>query len=172
MFYKWLLIKETSCESAVEIIMIIYKYLNDEEKYKVCEDLSKINYQSSRDLILQRLVSHPICLSQWIPGILAGKDIRKRLIEAAKSVVDGDKQANMNLLQKCFFQTESGNILLQADLCEEIVDTISSTLEDIEVKESIDSCASFVAQIMPVICNDPKKENLQKRTFLRLFKFR
>lgn len=89
--YKWLLASpEMYCESTVEIILIFYNYLADEERHKVLEDLAKIPTSSTQDWILQRLVSHPICLSEWIPAILCGEQIRGRLIECAQAVVSGE----------------------------------------------------------------------------------
>lgn len=92
------------------------------------------------------------------------------LVRCAKAVVANDTFDNLNLLHKCFFQNEAGEILINVTTCESIVDTINETFDN-EDKSSLDTCASFIAQIMPVICSDEKKLALQHRTFIKLFAF-
>lgn len=96
--------------------------------------------------------------------------MQAHLIACARSVVANDTLDNLNLLHKCFFQNEAGEILINVATCESIVDTINDAFDNTD-KGSLDTCASFIAQIMPVICSDDQKLSLQHRTFMKLFAF-
>lgn len=96
--------------------------------------------------------------------------MQSHLIDCAKAVVANDTLDNLNLLHKCFFQNEAGEILINVATCESIVDTINAVFDNTD-KGSLDTCASFIAQIMPVICSDEHKLALQHRTFMKLFAF-
>lgn len=102
--------------------------------------------------------------------ILTLPEVQSHLIACAKAVVANDTLDNLNLLHKCFFQNEAGEILINVGTCESIVDTVNAVFDHTD-KGSLDTCASFIAQIMPVICSDEQKLALQHRTFMKLFAF-
>jgi hypothetical protein len=87
-------------------------------------------------------------------------------VACATAVSNGFLKENLIILHKCFFLTESGNILIDNETCEKIIDVICEPLNDPEKIHSLDSCGSFLAQIMPVI-----KEKLQRKVFLKMFEF-
>lgn len=117
-----------------------------------------------------RYLSHPLNKERCMATILNFPEVKQYLINCAHSVVNNETHNNLDILHKCFFQTETGSILIDNNLCEGIVDTICEKLE-LNDKLSLDTCASFISQIMPVICNDSKKFELQRRIFLQLFNF-
>lgn len=120
--------------------------------------------------IILRALSHPLCAEPDITKLLSQSDVTNHLIDCAKSVTKGVSKDNLVLLHKCFFQTENGDILIDANTCEKIVSIMCKSLSD-DAYISLDNCASFLAQIMPVICGDDKMKTLQHQMFLTLFEF-
>lgn len=77
----------------------------------------------------------------------------------------------MILLQKCFLISDSGDVLIDPATCSKIVETIATPLKNDGEIELKDTCASFLAQIMPVICGDSRQVDLHCRMFTMLFDF-
>ncbi|XP_063699534.1 E3 ubiquitin-protein ligase listerin [Culicoides brevitarsis] len=169
-FKNWLLDENLRSESVVELILMLMKQVQSEEKSEILEKIAKIQVSEVQSWVLLRLLSHPLCQEPCVGPILELPEVQKHLISCAKAVVANDTLDNLNLLHKCFFQNESGEILINVATCEAIVDTINEAFDSTD-KSSLDTCASFIAQIMPVICSDEKKLALQHRTFMKLFAF-
>lgn len=77
----------------------------------------------------------------------------------------------MILLHKCFLISDSGDVLIDPATCAKIVETIATPLKNDGEIELKDTCASFLAQIMPVVCGDCRQGELQRRMFAMLFDF-
>lgn len=168
-FSSWLLEEELRCESVIEIILVLYKFL------KPCEKIDLLNrwiqVPSVQSWIILRALSYPLCIEPDITKLLKTKEVTNHLVECAKNVTNGVYKENLIILQKCFFQTEDGKILIDTETCERIVDVISEPLTDESRISQMDQCASLLAQIFPVICFDAEKEKLQRKIFLSLFDF-
>lgn len=170
-FSNWLNDKQLRTESAVELILSLVKFVSADQRVQILESIAKISNSAVQNWVLLRLLSHPLCLEPCVVHILSLPQVQSHLVDCAKAVTVGASSEHLNLLHKCFFQTETGDILINAETCEQIVDTISNALTNVEAKSQIDTCASFIAQIMPVICGDEAKRDLQTRTFIKLFQF-
>uniref|UniRef100_A0A336LRQ7 E3 ubiquitin-protein ligase listerin n=1 Tax=Culicoides sonorensis TaxID=179676 RepID=A0A336LRQ7_CULSO len=169
-FEDWLKDENLRSESEVELSLMLSKYVSNEEKTQILTEMAKIKNKEVQSWVLLRLLSHPLCQESCVCQILTLTEVTSHLISCAKAVVANDTMDNLNLLHKCFFQNEYGEILINVQTCEAIVDTINEAFDSSD-KTSLDTCASFIAQIMPVICSDEKKIELQHRTFLKLFAF-
>lgn len=88
-------------------------------------------------------------------------------------VVSNNSKDLFNLLHKCFFQTEQGEILISSQAVDSILLTLSQPLQDNENRQTdVEACGSFISQIMPVVCsNNNSSQAVQHELFLRLFKF-
>lgn len=94
----------------------------------------------------------------------------------ATDVVVNNSKELFNLLHKCFFQTDSGDILISSKTVDSILNILSEPLvanhEADNCTTDVDACGSFIAQIMPVVCtNDNSSQEVQHEVFLRLFRF-
>ena len=168
-FSSWLLEEELRCEPVIEVILVLYKYLKPSEKIDLLNRW--IQVQSVQSWIILRALSYPLCMEPDITKLLKTKEVTDHLLDCAKNVTNGIYKENLIILQKCFFQTEDGKILIDTETCEKIVDIISEPLSDVTKITQMDQCASFLAQIFPVICFDPEKSDLQRKIFLSLFEF-
>lgn len=168
---KWLSSDSLRSEKIVEIILFIYKYISDEKRNELLKNLIQHPSEDVQNWIILRLLSHPLSTEPNIANLLHESNVIKHLLRCANSVVNGDTKDNLNLLHKCFFQNDSGDILIDPPTCEKIIDVISIPLTDESHSDVLDTCASFLAQIMPVIFSDDEKKNLQNSMFLKLFNF-
>lgn len=168
-FSAWLMEGELRCESIIEIILVLYKFLKPSEKIDLLNRWIRV--PSVQSWIIMRALSHPLCMEPDITKLLKMKEVTDHLVDCAKNVSNGIFKENLIILQKCFFQTEDGGILIDVETCEKIVDIISEPLQDESKKSSLDSSGSFLAQIFPVICSDPQKKKLQQKMFLHMFEF-
>lgn len=171
-FASWLLVPQLRSENAVDVVLMLYPYLDAAEKQKLMAKLMKFPNEMVQYWILLRILSHPLCTSPDIQRLLSHSTVHEMLLKTAQNVVaDKNVTDSVNLLHKCFFQTENGDILIDCLTSAGIVEILSQTLTDTTADEHIlDTCASFLAQIMPVICSDPKKKELQIKMFVRLFR--
>lgn len=162
-FASWLVEEELRCEAIVEIVMMLYKYLEPSEKVDLLKRWIKV--PSIQSWIILRLLSHPFCMEPDVGKFLTTKEVTEHLVECANQVSRGVYKENLIILHKCFFQTEDGSILIDVLTCAKIVDVICEPFTDALRASQMDQCASFLAQIFPIIC-DPK---LQEKIFLSLF---
>lgn len=171
-FASWLLVPQLRSENAVDVILMLYPYLNATEKTKLLTKLIKFPNETVQYWVLARILSHPLCSSSDILRLLSHSTVHEMLLKTAQNVVDGKNVTDsVNLLHKCFFQTENGDILIDCLTSAGIVEILSQSLTDTTADENIlDTCASFLAQIMPVICSDANKKELQIKMFVRLFR--
>lgn len=168
-FSVWLMQEELRSEAIIEIILVLYKYIRPSEKIELLNRWIRVPFV--QNWIIMRALSYPLCVEPDITKLLKMQEVTDHLVECAKQVSNGVCTENLVLLQKCFFQTEDGNILINTSTCERIVDTMCEPLSDEARIGQMDQCASFLAQIFPVICSDVEKTKLQRKIFLSLFEF-
>lgn len=168
-FSTWLLKDELRCESVVEIILVLYKYLSDLEKIDLLNRWIRV--PSVQSWIIMRALSYPLCMEPDITKLLKMQEVTDHLVDCARQASHGIYKDNLIILQKCFFQTEDGNILIDNKTCGEIVRIMCEPLSDASRIKQMDQCASFLAQILPVICSDNEKKLLQQKIFISLFEF-
>lgn len=104
--------------------------------------------------------------------MLASPETCTIITRIAEEVVVDNNRDKLNLLHKCFFQTDTGDILVNAATVDKILLAMCVPLEETTANDMVEVCGSFIAQIMPVICS---KENsslaVRRQVFLRLYKF-
>ncbi|XP_073835872.1 E3 ubiquitin-protein ligase listerin-like isoform X2 [Musca autumnalis] len=172
-----------ACEIVVDVIFEILQHLEKAERFGYIDrELIKIPNLLTQTLVLNRLLSHPLCIEPEIRTILSQPEITKIITQVAEDVVKNNSKDLFNLLHKCFFETDTGEILISPQTVDKILLTLSKPLMDNEEAEEeannedletdVDACGSFIAQIMPVVCS---KENasleVKHEVFLRLFTF-
>uniref|UniRef100_A0A6B2EBW1 E3 ubiquitin-protein ligase listerin n=1 Tax=Phlebotomus kandelakii TaxID=1109342 RepID=A0A6B2EBW1_9DIPT len=158
-------------ESVVDMILKLYGVFNEEQKREILKRLVESPHKSVCNWIITRILSHPLCTEPGISDVLAQEKVQRHLVDQAANAAQTSSRESFNLLHKCFFQTESGEILIDNETCGKIIEKISSALTTTEEKEVIDCCGSFLAQVMPVICADSNKFSIQNSMFLNLFRF-
>lgn len=168
-FAAWLLEPSLRCEAIIEIILVLYKYLKPSEKIDLLNRWIRV--PSVQSWIIMRALSYPLCMEPDITKLLKMKEVTDHLVECARQASNGVYKENLIILQKCFFQTEDGNILIDAFTCGKIVEIMCEPLKDEARISQMDQCASFLAQILPVICSDATSKQLQQNIFLSLFEF-
>ena len=168
-FKTWLTFDGLRCEPVVEIALVMYKYLSPPEKEELLHKWVQV--PAAQNAIIGKALSYPLCCEPNIGKLLQVDVVTRHLQKCATNVSNGDYTENLIILQKCFFQKEDGTILIDVATCKKIIEIISEPLSDESKINQTDQCASFLAQIFPVICADPEKEELQQKMFLDLFKF-
>lgn len=169
-FACWLLIAQLRLESVVDIILMLYPYLSVSEKSKLLNKLVKFPNEIVQYWILSRILSHPLCTEPDVIRLVAQQAAIDLLLKSAKYVTEGEVTENINLLHKCFFQNENGDILIDCKTCEAVIDILSKPLNSPSADDNVlDTCARFLAQVMPIVCSDAQKKRLQIDMFLRLF---
>ncbi|XP_062543910.1 E3 ubiquitin-protein ligase listerin [Armigeres subalbatus] len=167
----WLNDERLQSEYIVEIVLILYKYLPEEERVPTLNKWIKIANKTVQRWLILRALSHPLCQDRNITKFLTQNEVSQNLIQCARAVTQGDTKENMILLHKCFLISDSGDVLIDPDTCAKIVETIATPLKNDGEIELKDTCASFLAQIMPVVCGDSRQGELQRRMFTMLFDF-
>lgn len=170
-FASWLLIPQLRSENIVDIVLMLYPHLQVSEKSKLLNKLVKFPNEIVQNWVLSRILSHPLCIEADIIQLLSQPIVTELLTKSAQAVINGNATDNINLLHKCFFQNEIGDILIDRKTCEAIFEILSEPLDDATADSStLDTCASFLAQILPAICSDEKKKDLQINLFVKLFR--
>ncbi|GAB0100225.1 E3 ubiquitin-protein ligase listerin [Sergentomyia squamirostris] len=158
-------------EFIVDMIIKLYDHFPDDKKREILKNLIENPHRIVCNWIITRILSHPLCTEPGISEILSQEKVKKHLVDQAAVASQSTTLESFNLLHKCFFQTESGEILIDNDTCSEIIDKIATSLNASQDKLVLDSCGSFLAQVMPVICEDASKASIQKQMFITLFRF-
>ncbi|XP_058066938.1 E3 ubiquitin-protein ligase listerin [Anopheles bellator] len=170
-FARWLQDPKLQSEYVVDVIFILYQYLNAEERLLVLNKWIKMANKTVRNWIITRALSHPLCQDPNIKRFLSQTEASETIVDCAREVANGNTKDNMILLQKCFFVQKSGEILIDAKTCGKIIETITAPLLSTEAEEVHDVCISFLAQTMPIICGDESLSELYRPLFRTLFDF-
>ncbi|KAJ6644213.1 E3 ubiquitin-protein ligase listerin [Pseudolycoriella hygida] len=170
-YTMWLFLTNLRKECVVDIILLMYSFMSAEEKVELLNKLIKFNNEQVQTWFLARLLSHPLVMEANVTQLIRQESVTKILLKCARAVLDGDTKENINFLHKCFFQNENGEILIDNATCSGIVHVLAEALQDTLRADVLDICTSFLAQIMPVVCCDPAKKDLQHFLFLQFFAF-
>lgn len=169
-FASWLLLKEIRSENVLDITLMLYPHLDPIEKSKLLNKLVKFPNESVKNWTLSRLLSHPLCTEPEVLRLLSQSIVTAQIIKNAQEMTAGKTSDTVNLMHKCFFQTESGDILIDNKTCHSIIEILCNTLTAERVDNSVlDTCVSFLAQVMPVICGDEQKRSIRDGMFVKLF---
>lgn len=168
---NWLNDERLQSEYIVEVVLILYKYLTEQERVTLLNRWIKLANKTVRGWLILRALSHPLCQDRNITQFLTLPEVSENLIECASAITRGDTKDNMILLHKCFLISSSGDVLIDPATCRRIVETLGTPLKNDGEIELKDTCVSFLAQIMPVICGDSRQTELQRSMFLMLFDF-
>lgn len=173
-FASWLLLKEIRSESVLDIVLMLYHHLDPIEKSKLLNKLVKFPNECVKNWTLSRMLSHPLCTEPEVGRLLSQPIVTAQILKNAEQMAAGKTSETVNLMHKCFFQTESGDILIDNKTCDSIIEilcnALSATTATADVDDAVlDTCVSFLAQIMPVICGDQQKGSIRDRMFVKLF---
>ncbi|XP_016959436.2 E3 ubiquitin-protein ligase listerin [Drosophila biarmipes] len=162
-----------SCEFVVEIVFEILPLVGSDKRFEYIEKtLMKLPQHRVQNLLLHRLLSYPLCTEPAVRQMLSGSEVCAVIARIAGEVVVDNDREKLNLLHKCFFQTDTGDILINAETVDKILLAMSGPLEQPVVDDMVEVCGSFIAQVMPVICsNDNSSLHVRQQIFLKLFKF-
>lgn len=169
-FASWLMLKDIRSESVLEVTLMLYPHLEPVEKDKLLHKLVIFPNEMVKQWTLSRLFSHPLCTEANVVTLLSQPVVTRQIIKIAEQMTTANANDTINLMHKCFFQTESGDILIDNTTCESIIDILCNALTHEGVDENVlDTCVSFLSQVMPVICGDEKKTAIRDRMFVKLF---
>lgn len=170
-FASWLMLKEIRSENVLDITLMLYRHLDPIEKSKLLNKLVKFPNENVKNWTLSRLLSHPLCMEPEVLRLLSQPIVTAQIIKNAQEITaTGHSTEAINLLHKCFFQTENGDILIDNKTCESIIEILCNALSSINTDDTVlDTCVSFLAQVMPVICVDEQKNAIRDNMFVKLF---
>ncbi|XP_017072343.1 E3 ubiquitin-protein ligase listerin [Drosophila eugracilis] len=166
-------LNDDACESVVEIVFEILPLLEADQRFEYIKNtLLKLPQHAVQNLLLHRLLSYPLCTEPAVRQMLSGPDTCGVIARIAEEVVVDNDREKLNLLHKCFFQTDTGDILINAETVDKILLAMCGPLEQPVVDDTVEVCGSFIAQIMPVICSSANSSlKVRQQIFLKLFKF-
>ncbi|XP_030078799.1 E3 ubiquitin-protein ligase listerin isoform X2 [Drosophila hydei] len=166
-------LNDDACESVVDILFEILSLQEPVPRFEyIGGTLLKIQQDRVQNLLLHRLLSYPLCTEPAVRQMLASPDTCEVIRRIAEEVVVDNNRDKLNLLHKCFFQTDTGDILINASTVDNILLAMCQPLEEIAENDMIEVCGSFIAQIMPVICSKANSSlAVRQKVFLKLFKF-
>uniref|UniRef100_A0A2M4A8L3 E3 ubiquitin-protein ligase listerin n=1 Tax=Anopheles triannulatus TaxID=58253 RepID=A0A2M4A8L3_9DIPT len=170
-FARWLQDTKLQSEYIVDLIFILYKYLSAEERIMMLNKWIKMANKAVQNWIILRTLSHPLCQDPNIRLFLAQPEVSAAIVDAAREIARGNTKDNMMFLQKCFFVDTNGKLLIDAETCRKVVDTITSPLLRLAEVEVHDVCLSFLAQTLPIISGDGGLGELHGALFRTLFDF-
>lgn len=169
-FASWLLLKEIRSEGVLDITLKLYPHLDATEKTRLLNKLVKFPNESVKNWTLSRLLSHPLCTEAEVLRLLSQPIVTAQIIKNAQELTTGHVTEAINLMHKCFFQTENGDILIDNKTCESIIEILCNALADQNISDNtLDTCVSFLSQVMPVICGDEQKGIIRDKMFVKLF---
>lgn len=169
-FASWLLLSEIRSESVLDITLKLYPHLDSLEKTKLLYNLVRFPIECVQNWTLSRLLSHPLCAEPEVLRLLSQPIVTAQIIKNTQELITGHANDAINLMHKCFFQTESGDILIDDKTCECIIEILCNALTDENIDDNVlDTCVSFLSQVMPVICGEEKKAHIRNNMFVKLF---
>lgn len=169
-FASWLMLKEIRSENVLDITLMLYRHLDPIEKSKLLNKLVKFPNEMVKNWTLSRLLSHPLCTEPEVLRLLSQPIVTAQIIKNAKEITATNSNEAINLMHKCFFQTENGDILIDNKTCESIIEILCNALTSANTDDNVlDTCVSFLAQVMPVICVDEQKNSIRDSMFVKLF---
>lgn len=169
-FASWLLLKDIRSERVLDITLMLYRHLEQIEKSKLLNKLIKFPNEMVKNWMLSRMLSHPLCTEPDVQRLLQQPIVTAQILKISQDLTHGNVNETINLMHKCFFQTETGDILIDSNTCQNIISILCKTLIDQNIDEHVlDACVSFLAQIMPVVCSDAQKNETRDVMFVQLF---
>lgn len=160
-------------EPMVDIILMVHNYLeNTADSIALLNALLMYPDEKVQYWAFTRYLSHPLCNLPQMAAVLSQDAVTQMIKLCAESVVaTTGSHEYLNLLHKCFYQTEDGKLLISNEATTAVCCVFMTVITNSARSTLIDTCASFLAHVMPIVCNDPEKLELQHALFLCLFKF-
>lgn len=169
-FGVWLNQETTCSELVLNMTLILYTYVEPSAKVKLLDQLVKSNIENVAGWMLLRLLTHPFCTEPEVQRLISEPTVTANIIKNATAFTRENVGAKINLLHKCFFQMDTGSFLIDDVTCQRIIECLCDTLIASDTDSTVlDACVRFLAQIMPVICCDEKKNAIRNRMFVHLF---
>lgn len=169
-FASWLLLKEIRSDNVLDITLMLYPHLNVSERSKLLYNLIRFPNEDVKNWTLSRIMSHPLCTDTEVIRLISHPLVTKQIMKNAENLTNWNTNECINLLHKCFFQTENGDMLIDDETCRKIIEIFCNVLADQTVDPSVlDACVSFLVQIMPLFCSDKKKQSIRNEIFTKLF---
>lgn len=169
-FASWLLLKDIRSVHVLDITLMLYPYLTSTEKSKLLNNLIKFPNDDVKNWTLSRILSHPLCADAEAIRLISNPLVTKQILKNAENIRNWNTNECINLLHKCFIQNENGDMMIDDETCCIIIKIICDLIGDKTVTANVlEACVSFLVQIMPLFCNDEKKQNIRDEIFTKLF---
>lgn len=172
-FASWLLLKDIRSVHVLDITLMLYPHLTSTEKSKLLNNLIKFPNDDVKNWTISRILSHPLCVDAEAIRLISHPSVTKQLLKNAENIRNWNTNECINLLHKCFIQNENGdmkNMMIDGETCCLIIKIICDLIGDKTVTANVlEACVSFLVQIMPLFCNDEKKQNIRDEIFTKLF---
>lgn len=165
LFESWLK-EEMQCESVVEIIVILFKYMSDTEKLKLLSRWNDMKGDQKKWMLL-KLLDEPLRADIVVKEFLKSSDVSNYITECAKIASTSGGGGNFNVLRKSF-QLTMGNFLVTDETCRFIIDIMCKTTRDSTCTKTLDKCVKFLIDVFPIIICAERKD-LQNQVFLAFF---
>lgn len=169
-FASWLLLKDIRSVHVLDITLMLYPHLTSTEKSKLLNNLIKFPNDDVKNWTLSRILSHPLCADAEAIRLISHPLVIKQILKNAENIRNWNANECINLLHKCFIQNENGDMMIDGETCCIIIKMICELICDKTVAPNVlEACVSFLVQIMPLFCNDEKKQNIRDEIFTKLF---
>lgn len=170
--FKMLLMNEnTSSDAVVDIVFVLCKYLNHEDKYVVLSSLSELPVDGCLFWTAKRAIHYPYCEDATVREWLSTETLTNLLVRITSSMLTNDIRSDeMLFLKHALNQNSSGDIFVSETGCRNIISILcDALLSPREYPDSIEKCGSFAAYLASVIYTEKTLLKYGDQLVLALF---
>ncbi|KAI4457621.1 zinc finger protein [Holotrichia oblita] len=172
LLYKWLKSSYLCTKSVIDMIFILFKYLDDSEKLNILETFTKLQSEQC-GWCVTRALSYPYNSDPVIQQWLSNAKVDEYLISIAEKelILDESTPESSILLKQAFTEHKDEELFISKNAVIQIVNIISNCLlNPSDHPVTLDSCASLAAYISSVLYTENLKLRYGTELLLALFK--
>ncbi|GJQ69098.1 hypothetical protein Trydic_g6262 [Trypoxylus dichotomus] len=171
LLYKWLKSSYLCTKAVIDMIFILFKYLDDGEKLNILDTFTKLKSEQCGWCITRGL-SHPYNSDSVIQQWLSNEKVDEYLISIAEKelILDESTPESSILLKQAFTEQKNEELFISKNAVVKIVNIISNCLlNPNDYPVTLDTCASLAAYISSVLYTENLKLRYGTDLLLSLF---
>ncbi|KAF4521588.1 hypothetical protein B566_EDAN001308 [Ephemera danica] len=153
----WLINTNISTELVVELIFLLFKYLETEDKQQVLHSFCQLENRAILCMCIKAAIQVGNQGDQEIRDWLQSSELHQILVELAKEVSivlgasDKDRSTAWSILKLCFSSTIEGGLVIGPNTVSEILqvfcEALTLTSDELKDDAALESCASFISEL-------------------------
>lgn len=165
-FGKWLKDEDLQHESVVEIIAILYRYVDEPDKVNILNKWEEMT-TNQKNWFIYRALSSPLNEDVLIQSFLRMEKVSNHIVGITKNL----ETSTVDIVRKCFRKNKEA-FPISDETCRNVVDAIISNMKRTIHEQKIKSYklhASFMTEIFHIISLCADKKDIRDKMFLSLF---